>query len=801
MPKDTVALGFESAFSNEMAEADKYFRENQPELVEQSSPSEYKSLLRDTAREVARKRALKEGGFGGFIKSEAINRAPNEAGEIGFRFLDPGNRITEAASLEGAGKLTGGIANLFGFGENVASENPARAAGALAATGASFAVPPLMAARIPAMAGRIAGAVTRAEQVIVPVGAATGAGTATSAAQALLIDSDDPNAAENSRPLLDAIDDGLAAGGSELVGGLFGQGLVQASKQFYKFARGNEGFFREAMESIRLAGIRGEEVALEQVSDRSILTSGRRTIGVMPIPFIAARFTESAARTSSALGRARNNLFDTVSPTFSTIRRLRSTASEQSDQLLRSNLENVFRKVPKAVERYRAKRNPLDSFVKTEMIRLKVQSAAASSRVTALDLVSKDARKGNLPSIVDPATGTMRPPGRQNPLSGATAEHINTIANLRPGSIGVEQLNNLRSDIRATLNAVDPMNPLKDADRSALLSLEAALDRDIDSAIMNSGDKRFINAYTKLREMDSTWITLINGHVGNRARNVQTTFGREALSEATGRDVGILPSERGLQRKQGQTDMAGFLDEMLSEASPEEIRQFGIIMKSLGREGKEALNFAYARQLDNALERSTIKATDASIEVIKAEKIDQFIQGGKGPGGQDALRFWAVVDEAGVPRDQLRNFTKAAKVLWRQVPADTNQFVTRSVLLSGGKDLPGKLTRLMTAGLLGAGTGAGGAAVAGTGGAGGAALFGAFLLHKYSQLATSPELLQKALVALNPNYGTSLRQRALERIYSDPIFMSWLSDASGTATTAAENALNVVGQLPPFRGE
>jgi hypothetical protein len=93
----------------------------------------------------------------------------------------------------------------------------------------------------------------------------------------------------------------------------------------------------------------------------------------------------------------------------------------------------------------------------------------------------------------------------------------------------------------------------------------------------------------------------------------------------------------------------------------------------------------------------------------------------------------------------------------------------------------------VTAGLVGAGAGAG--AVAGAPGVG-AALFGAFLLERYSALATDPRKLQWVLRALEPGYGAGPRAQIIERIIADNTFRDWFSGKFGETVNAATGALD-----------
>lgn len=791
MPKDRIALGFESVFAKEIEEADAWIKQNAPEVAEGKSPSEYRALLRDTARENYRKRALESGGFGGFVKSEIVNRLPNETGELGLRFLDPGNRIVEGASLEGAGKLASGALDLFGAGPESIAKDPVGGAGALGGLAASIAVPPIAAARVPQMFARtgVGQAITRLEQILTPAAAATAAGTGA----AISINSDDGNTHDD---FFDYLNAGLEQGRAEAFGGAVGQGLVLARRAANRFIRGNQNFFDDSLEALRLAGIRGEEVSIENVTDRAIISSGRRTIGVMPIPIFATRFSRSAERSSDAMRRVQTEMFDTASPVFSTIRQLRRANPDAADRLLRARSEQVFRDVAGAVDLYRRRRSRLDAFITREFQNPNLVSAGASVRGTALLQMRAQAAASTLPSRTGQA-GTLQPIERANPLSPAAQKHLDDILNLRRGAVGLAQLQNLRKDIRKTIASTDPNQQLDIESRGVLQSLEAAIDNDIEQAVNVSGNRGLITAYTRLRDSDQTWINLLEGHVGARGKRVQTTFGMEALSEAGGRSVGIQVGERGIQRRQGPLDMGEFLDDLLDDASPEEVRQLGFMLRSQGRSGRESLGFAYARQLDKMIGSVAKTATDANIQVIKADRIRSFIEGKDGQSSQQAQRFWAIAEESGVGREQVERFTRAAEVLWRQVPSDPNQFLTRSVILSGGKNLPQKMLRLMSAGLFGAAS-AGGAVVAPVPTIG-AQILGIVMLDKYSRIATSPKALADLQKVLNPEFGTGIRQRALERFVASSVFREWTDEKMQGISAEIDNGLNVINQaLPNF---
>lgn len=784
MPRDPIGAAADVIFRDQMVKAEDFVAKTQPEFFSQGDPAEVTDYIRQTARHLYVKEAQQRGGFSGTAMSEVGKRIPTSTPDVGLGMINPG---LEPINL-------GNAADLLGFGPDSWNRSPAGAIAATASTAATM-IPPLMPIGLATRLGpKALRAAQLGESILKPALAAGAAGGVAAGIQSawnppvnISVASDNPDELSGTHVLADALTEAQRQATFEAAGGLVGVAGSSAFRGIAQYAKGSEAFFRDSLESLRLAGIRRESVALQDVTDRSLISSSGKILGVMPMPIIPARYSRAVNRKSDALGEARDEMLHTVSPTFSIVRSAREADPVRHDRVLRRGFRDVFRKTERAVERYRAVRQPIDASVQRELRIGNYDSAAASTRTTALNVMNTIGERRRLPFTIDPATGASRPIAQTAGTAAGVEGVIGEITRMQPGAVPLTRLVNLRADIRETLNGVNPQNPLQAGDRAHLLSLEAALDQDIESAIANSGNNRLIHEYQQLVNLDSNWITLIRGPVGHRAKLVDETFGRQRMSQTSGQGVGVAPGGRPLQRNPGPLDQEQFLDSMLENASPEEIRQFAIMARSMGPSGDRALRFSAARQLDKALEGATSREMgSARAEVIKPERIEAFMKD-KDPRGEAALRFWTLIDEAGVDRQDLRRFTAAAKLLWRDMPPNMNQFIQRSMILSGGKDVPKKIGRLVTAGLIGAGAGAG--AVAGATGFG-AALFGAFLLERYSALATDPRKLQWVLRALDPGYGSGARAQLIERIVADNTFRDWFSGKFGETANAVTGALD-----------
>ncbi len=794
--KDPVGVAADVIFRDQMSKAEDFIAQNEPEFFTKGDPAQVRDEIRKTAKALYLEEARQRGGRVGYALEQVGSRMPTSAMDVGLGMINPTLQPINV----------GNALDLVGMGPDSMSRNPAGALASGAALAASTLVPPLLPVGLAARVGpKLERGLRLGESVLRPAaaaglvgGTAAGIQSAWNPPAAITVESDNPDEMSGTRVFADALNEAGRQAAFETLGGVVGIGGNTAWRGLAQYARGSDKFFRDSLESLRLAGIRQESIALQDVSDRALIASSGRILGVMPVPVIPARYSRAVNRKSDALGEARDEMLRTVSPTFSVVRAARDVDPIQHDRAMRRGARGVFRKVERAVERYRAVRQPIDASVQRELRLGNYDSAAASTRTTALNVMNTIGGRRNLPPTIDQATGATRPIAQTAGTAGPVDGIMGDITRMPPGAVPLTQLINLRSDIRATLSGVNPQNPLQASDRAYLLSIESALDRDIESAIANSGNNRLIHEYQQLVDLDSNWITMIRGPVGQRASLVDETFGRQAMSEASGARVGVPPGARGLQRNQGAMDQEQFLDSMLENASPEEIRQFAIMARSLGPSGERALRFSTARQLDRAIEGATTREMGtARAEVIKPERIEAFMKD-KDPRGDAALRFWTLIDESGVDRQDVRRFTAAARLLWREMPPNMSSFVSRSMLLSGGKDVPKKLARMVTAGLVGASAGAGAAAGAPVGV--GAAVFGAFLLERYSALATDPRKLQWVLRALDPAYGTGPRAQVIERIVADNVFRDWFSGKFGETVNAATGALDSVqsamGMIP-----
>jgi len=797
VPKDYVRQTTDFLFRDQMSRAEDFVSKTQPEFFNEGNPDEVQDYIKETARALYVKEAQERGGVSGKAQAAVGARIPTDALEVGLGQINPNLRGVNVG-------LAAKVPDLLGFGPESIEDSPAGAAASAASTLASTLIPPLMPM---GLATRLGPAATRAATVAQSIGIPAFAGGAAGGIAGgidaamnppsdIVVNSDSAEPDAPARIFAHALKEAQAQAIIEGGGSALGLGVSSGFRGIAQFAKGNRQFFDNALESLRIAGIRGENISLQDVTDRGIITSGTQTLGVMPIPFIQAQFGAAVERKSVGLSNARDEMLNTISPTFSIIRGARGTDPVRYDRAMRRATRGAFRKVERAVERYRTVRQPLDQSVQRELRMGNYTSAAASTRVTALNLMNQRGVNRQLPNTVDPNTGTLRAMEPRADMAEPVVGILGDIARMPGGANQLVSLVNLRNDVRKVVNATTPNNPLQAEDRAALFSIEAALDDDITSAIANSGNPALVRDYARLNELDSTWITLIRGHVGQRAKMVDETFGRQALSEAAGGDVGIRAGQRALQRNQGSTDQEDFLGSMLDNASPEEMRQFGMMMRSLGPSGERTMRFAVAKQLDKAIEGATVRVDKTTgLEAIKPERLEKLME--SDPDGKGSRRFWSLVDEAGVDRAELRNFTRAASILWRNLPADTNKYIARSVILSGAKNLPSKLTRMMTAGLLGSG----GATAAAAGGPPGTAgvILGAFLLESYTALATSPTMLRWVQRALDPSYGTGARAQVIERIVSDNLFRTWYSgklrEVSGEMADMTASGMQSVGSV------
>lgn len=965
MPRDPVALIFDARFEEEEKAVRQWLSENEPDML-QGNPEAVARLVREEARALRSEKMKREGDQGAIarVNQQLVSGIPTSTADVGLQ-TPFGGRLT-----------LGGVADTLGFGPDEMTNNPSSAAAVGGAIAAS-AIPGGQVVRRLAKAapkpirdvlntdnllggGTATTILNKAEQIGLP---ALTAGTAAFGANLFeqLNNTPTPSVSSGSEdtfaaPFSAAFDRAKKEALFEGLGGVTALAGTLGLKVGARWLRGAEPYFNNALESMRLAGIRDEQITLADVSNNALISSSGSTLGVMPIPIIKGRFSRARQRRSDVLTEAADNLFWSISPEFALLRRVLGDDPREHDRLLRFFQGETFQQLEGAVELYRKARAPQEAKLAGLLRSQNVDSSAASFRATVLEKVTELQQASNVPSFLradprasaavssgieranarvdaakrkwqdaqlrfeaaleeesfaladtrtDPvglgaarsgekavqrlerrielltddlngakegskrqtklrkqlefaqqdlaearvaateknaAVGTETPAGRrQRPATRqvstaktradrlradvATLEQKYNEALLQTSKerapreilegldprvadllerasadggepIPVLQLVNLKKQIKNLIDSLDPQ--VNKQDIATLASLKAAIETDVTSAIQNSGNADLLKAYQDLQVFDGDWLTLLKGAAGQRAGQVRGTFGVQKRSEVAGETFGLDPEvDRALQRHQGPLDMDQHLDAMLSAASPEEIRQFALLLRTQGEEGKTALRFAAARALDRVIEPARVIAKDdPNFSAILGQRIEDAITGGD-PRGKQAQRFWALIEAAGVPREEVLGFTNAAKILWRELPPDSNKFVMRSFILSMGKDPMGKALKLMTAGLLGASAAGAGPAAVGAAGAGPLNLFlSAFALERYSHIATSPRALRSVRQILDPSFGTGVRTRALERLFADNVFREWFGEQ--TAMAAAGQAADAGNHLQQF---
>lgn len=797
MPKDPVAVASEFISGEFMDDALARMKEHAPHLLE-GPRDQVASNVRKLAKSLSIDAAKQQGGVRGFVNEAVRSAVPTDF----FGIKPLGSAVSDAIPTP----TIGNALDLFGVGPESVRERPlSSVAGATAAIASSFLPQAGMVGRGLSRVLPLAtkpSTVIKGEQILRPALAAGAAGGTTQFGSSVLAqingvpetqvrsDSKDPNS-------YGAIfTDTLNAARNEFLfeagGGLAAFGALKLFVSVNHFIRGDREFFENSMESLKRAGIKQEEFGLQEVSDRILISSASGTIGILPVPLVRIKFQRAKEVVSGALARVREKMFSDVSPRFSLIRKLQDSNPALHDELLLKGEADFFRQIDLVRRKYGVVRAGVSAAVDGGIAREALRSQAASTRLTALSALTKAGKRRMLPKtagkdlppevpIILESTGRAQGAvaGKAQPermfrfaVDDPDVEKmLRGIRGWTDDSIKLSELIELRANLRAKLDISDIQSPLSKRDRTTILSLESALDLDIDGTILRDGSEGLNALYTRLKALDGDWITLIAGHVGRRSKRVQQTFGKEKLSEATGETVGLGASDRGLQRHQGPLDMSDFMDSMLNNASPEEIRQLGIFMRSQGAEGVASMRFALARELDKIIQPAIEVATDARIEVTRADVIEKMIFGGKDRRSKKALRFWALTREAGVSRELIQNFTEASRTLWRQIPKDPSQFMTRSFILSKGN--PKSLLKMMSAGVLGGATVGGSITSVGTLSG---ALMGWFTLNRYAALVTSPKALAAVIAIIDPKFGTAAKARAIDRLAADNIFREWFGE-------------------------
>lgn len=957
---DPVSRAFDAAFSEDEKAVHSWMQQNAPEMLE-GSPAVVKARIRDEARLLNAERVK--------ANNSPLHQAATKV--LGNNYLESIPTSTAQIPLApGSGVTLDTVPGLVGMSEQDWLENPASAGAALGGVAASTlpggTLVSKLAAKAPGQLGKVLATdallgggtatkwLTRAEQVMLPAFTAGAAGGTADLIMSLNgvdkpgVMSDQEHS--QSHVFADAFDRARQEALFEGGGGAAVLAATLGIRGGAKWLRGSKQYFDDALEAMRLAKIRGEQITLADVSNNALISSSGSTLGVMPIPIVKSRFEKARYRRSEAVTEAADNLFWNVSPEFALVRRVFGSDPAEHDRLLRFFQSNTFQQMENAVELYRRQRKPTEAKLSDLLRREEVESAAGSFRATVMEKVTDLQRQSNVPmfmkkEVVSPEklgvkaerakervrVAREKLQDAQTRLEAATEEHSFAQADTRtdptglaasdsaarrvelqqrriqalyadlleakPGSsrerrltrqleyatqdleefkaamnkkdtqVGVDtpaaarvrssqvrtdmasvRVNRLKAEVdrlegqyndtllqtahdRAPKELLENLDPdvadfldrassyggeplpinqlinmksqisllldrkdLSKQDIAILSSLKVALESDVTSAIKAHGSPELQKLYTDLQMMDADWLTLLKGAAGQRAQQVRTSFGMQKRSEATGETFGLDPEvDRHLQRSQGPLDMDGFLDAMVGNASPEEIRHFALFMRTQGEEGKQALRFAAARALDRVIEPATVMAKDdPKLVAILGQKIDDLISGGD-PRSEQAQRFWALIDSAGVDRAEVRGFTKAAQILWREMPPQASRFVLRSFIMSLGKDPGRKMLRLMTAGIMGASASGAGAATLGAAGGALPAMMSIFFLDRYSRITTSPRTLASVRAILDPKYGTQARFRAAERLVADNIFRDWLSEQ--TPTEAIESGADMMNQF------
>ncbi len=793
MPKDLVTSAYDSVLAEETQVAIEYFQKNDPSILD-LPPAQRSAHIRDAARIIAADNAANDGGFGSRFKSFYAKHAPDSTANIGV------------------GPATiGGAASLVGVGPKDWENNPVGATASTAAMAASMVPGGALIGKIPGSTAQmlktgiqanLPGVFTtarRGEQILGPAGAAGTAGFLGQSFEELNGVPDVPVSTDSKNPGSPAtiFSEALARGKKEFMfeakGGLAGFAVSLGMKGAAMWARGSKDHFDSAMESLRLAGIRNEKFALQEVTDNRLIRGASSIIGVMPIPILSRRFTTAKERVSAALTAKEDEMLDDISPNFSVLKYLYDQNPERYGKLMSEGSERAFKTFGAAAGRYSIVRQGVSGTVDNLIRSERISSAAASTRMTALQTISEVARKRDLPLTYDKA-GNVTNMNILSPFSPKVRTFLEQVQNMQRGTVPVDRLVNLKNQARDALKRINPNNPLQDEERVALASIKSAIEADITSAIQAGGSQTLNDNYARLATLDGDWLTLLSGHLDRRASKVQTTFGNERLSEAAGTTFGV---PEGFQRHQGPKDMGAFIDDMLKNASPQEIREFSTLVRESGQAGQESIQFAAARKLNEILQGSK-NAPEAEIRILYAKKMRDLISGGGKPGGEQEQAFWQLMTEAGVDKTRVRHFVKAADTLWSQYPPETSKFIARSMILRQGKDPISSLASMSTGGLIGSASAAASGSAVGSLGIG--PLFSAFLLEEYTRVATSPKVLNQVLAALNPNFGTDARARAAERVMASTLFRDYeqkIKMQAGQGADVLAGALNKFQQIDP----
>lgn len=756
-------------------------------------PDQKEHLVLDAARTLAARDAAKQGGFLNYLKSKYIESQP----------------------LNFEQSPTGKILDVMQMGPQTWRDHPASAAAATAGTVASLAFPPgraigmlpgstmqMISQGVRSGLPGVFTAAGKAEQILVP---AVAAGTAGFVGRVV--------EEQNSVPPLPVETDADEKDGpaNQTDAHVFSAALDQAKREFLfetgggfagllstmglragaRYLRGDEAHFRSAIDAMRLAGVRGESYALQEVTNRNVISSASPVLGVQTIPFVSAKFGRAKTRVSEGLTAAKNEMLDDISPGFSIIARLQRLDPAQYSRILGDHSEAAFRQIKGVLQRYRAVRTVRGAGILREVRAQRLSSAAAGTRATALQLSVNQTQRDALPSVMDPRTTTMRPMRPIAEISPGVRGVIDEIGNMRAGAIGLPALLNLRTKLKNLAENLSPTAARVKSDRRAIYSLSAAIDQDITTAISTHGTPQLLEEYRRMIQNDADMLTLMSSHIGRRSQRVQTTFKTQKLSETSGETLNILPGERDIQRHQGPLDMRDLMDSILEDASSEEVRQFAVLMREHGPAGRETLRTAAARKLNDIIAKSTTTTGDRLVDVIHADKIVAAIQQGK-PGGPKERAFWTLLEESGVDQNRFRSFITAADRLWSQYPPNANIYMARKNMLRGGREPLKNIATMVTGGLL-----LGGGAVA-PDVTMGAALLSGYLLKKFADLATSPRDLQSVINALDPRFGSGARAKFAERVVSSAIFRQWYNEEFSDPESATRQALNGAADIMQY---
>lgn len=697
----------------------------------------------------------------------------------------------------GANATVGGVMDFGGLGPRTLEEDPAGFAASWAALAAGQ---PNVGRALQGPARRLlpkrisTGAIETGEQMLTPAIAAATAGAAVRYGQGVVAEANRiptvnvENDETGQSPMSDfaaAMNEARNQFVFETAGGAMGFLTRATGKGIAAFARGDKEYFDSAVKALRAAGLRGNEINLMTVSNRALFSSAGRTVGAIPIPIIGKRFRRAEVAKAEAMTRERERLIGDVSPRYRIISDLVKSDPEKATALMQASKKSFFSSFNAAIGRYRTVREGVDAGLQAALRREgpKIVTPAANARAAALYLVTQKGKKtSNLPTVTEVtevASRLVDPKGKPLSITNRARRDVrnfnledkelnNVLRDIRDmdADVTVDKLINLRDNITARLDMDDPNRALSKSDAAALFEIGAALDSDIEQALLSQGSEGLQHLYSRLKTMDSDWITLITGsQASNRARRVQKTFGQQKASEASGETFGT----DSIQRAQGSLDMEEFLDSMLASASPEEIRQVAILLRQSGSQGEDMLRFATARQLDRVLQPAIKQVTDDRIEVIKADVIRSAIEGKEGPLGKRATRFWALVKESGASRKDVENFINGADQLWRSLPSDPNTFLMRNLILNRG-DLGSMVTKAMGLGVLGVG---GGAAATSAAGNVIPAVFGTFALERFTHIVTNPRALTALNTILDPKTGKGAKARAVDRLLANRIFREW----------------------------